>query len=137
MMSARAEAAAAKSPTDQARARLTCPMFSGALSPTRGSSPSQRCTSASGRASSSKTPGLRWVTRANQLTDESDAKQQGRAHPGSSFAKQKASLKIRGHGKQKGKSSGKGKQRNAKGKSNDMGQDLPRASPAEPGTSGG
>ena len=132
---ARAEASAAEPPTDQARARSTSPTFLAARSPSRGSSRSQRSTSASSRASRSKEPEPRWVTWANQLADKLDAKQ-GRTQPGSFIAKQKASLKAKGHGKQKGKNSGNGKQRNAKGKSNDMRQGLPRASPAEPGTSG-
>ena len=136
MISARAEASAAKSPTDQARARFASPMILGALSPASGSSRSQKGTCASGRASSSKRTGLRWVTRGNQLTDESDAKQQRRAHPGSPFAKQKTSLKIKGHGKQKVKNNGKANQLNAEGKNNDMGQDLARASPAEAGSCG-
>ena len=133
---ARAEASAAEPPTDQARARLTSPMFLGALSPTRGSSRSQRSASASSRASRREELEPRRVTWADQLVDELDAKMQGRTLPGSFFSKQKASLKAKGRGKQKGKSSKKGKQQNAKGKSKGKNRDRPQASPAGPGAGG-
>ena len=62
---------------------------------------------------------------------------QGQAAPWSFFTKQKASPKTRGHNKQKDKNGGSGNQRNAESESNGMGQDLPQAAPAEPGTHGG
>ena len=96
----------------------------------------KRSTSVSNRANRSKEPEPRWATQSNQLADRLDT-EQGRIQLGSFIASQKASLKTKGHGKQKDKSSGNRKRPNAKGKGNDMRQDLPRASPAEPATSGG
>ena len=131
------EASAGKPPADQARARSPPPTSFAARSPIHGSSRRQRSTRASSRASRSSEPEPRWVTQANQRANESDAMHQGRAAPWSFFTKQKASLKTKGHNKQKGKSGGSENQWNAKGESNDMGQDLPQASPAEPGPNGG
>ena len=47
----------------------------------------------------------RRVSWAAPLVDELDAKERGRTLPGSFFSKQKAWMKDKGHGKQKGKSS--------------------------------
>ncbi len=72
----------------------------------------------------------RRVSWAAPLVDELDANEQGRtlSHQqlGSFFSWQKAGMKGKGHGQQKGKSSRKGKQQIAKGKSKDKGKGRPR-----------
>ncbi len=75
------EASAAEPPTDQARARSASPTFLVGRSPIRGSSRSQRSTSASSGTSRSSEPESRWATQGNQLADLSDAEHYGLAPP--------------------------------------------------------
>ena len=62
---ARAKASAADPPADQTRERSASPMSFAARSPSRGSSRSQRSTSASSRANRSKTGGSCWCCCTN------------------------------------------------------------------------
>ena len=72
----------------------------------------------------------RWVSRAAQLVDELDAKEQGRTlshrQPGSLISRLKTWREGKGNGKQKGKCSRKGNQQIAKGKGKDKGKGQPR-----------